>query len=106
MQRRWTSLYDALRHGDIKLDALRPLLAKTAISAAPHRVAGCRVVLFDHTGFPRPAAHTVADRECYPGPTALPQVGHRYSWLCQLVDARSSWLAPLDVERIGPGTSP
>jgi hypothetical protein len=106
MQRHWTSLYDALRHGCIDLDELRPLLAKTAASAAPHRVAGCRVVLFDHTGFPRPAARTVADRECYPGPNALPQVGHRYSWLCQLVDAESSWLAPLDVERIGPGDKP
>src|SRR5688500_4262119 len=55
MQRHWTSLYDALRHGDISLDNLRSLLAKTASSAAPYRVAGCRVVLFDHTGFPRPA---------------------------------------------------
>jgi hypothetical protein len=106
MQRHWTSLYDALRHGCIDLDKLRPLLAKTASTAAPYRVAGCRVVLFDHTGFPRPAARTVADRECYPGPNALPQVGHRYSWLSQLVDAESSWLAPLDVERIGPGDKP
>jgi hypothetical protein len=106
MQRHWTSLYDALRHGQIDLDKLRPLLAKTASSAAPHRVSGSRVVLFDHTGFPRPAARTVAERECYPGPNALPQRGHRYSWLCQLVDAESSWLAPLDVERIGPGDKP
>lgn len=95
MQRHWTSLYDALRHGDIDLQQLRLLLAKTASSAAPHRVAGCRVVLFDHTGFPRPAARTVAERECYPGPNSLPQVGHRYSWL-----------APLDVERIGPHDKP
>ena len=106
MQRHWTSLYAALRHGDIDLDELRPLLATTAASAAPHRVAGCRVVLFDHTGFPRPAARTVADRERSPGPNAVLQVGHRYSWLSQLVDADSSWLAPLDVERIGPGDKP
>jgi hypothetical protein len=106
MQRHWTTLYDALRHGRIDLDKLRPLLATTASAAAPYRVAGCRVVLFDHTGFPRPVARTVADRECYPGPNALPQIGHRYSWLSQLVDAESSWLAPLDVERIGPGVKP
>jgi hypothetical protein len=106
MQRHWTSLYDALRHGRIDLDMLRPLLATTASTAAPYRGASCRVVLFDHTGFPRPAARTVADRECYPGPNAIPQVGHRYSWLSQLVDADSSWLAPLDVERIGPGDKP
>lgn len=106
MRRHWTTLYDALRHGRIDLDTLRPLLATTAATAAPYRVAGCRVVLFDHTGFPRPAARTVADRERYPGPNAIPQVGHRYSWLSQLVDAESSWLAPLDVERIGPGDKP
>jgi hypothetical protein len=106
MQRHWTSLYDALRHGRFDLDRLRSLLAKTASDAAPYRVAGCRVVLFDHTGCPRPAARTVADRECYPGPNGIPQLGHRYSWLSQLVDASSSWLAPLDVERIGPGDKP
>ena len=106
MQRHWTTLYDALRHGRIDLDALRPLLAQSASTAAPYRVAGCRVVLFDHTGFPRPAARTVADRERYPGPNASVQLGHRYSWLSQLVDAASSWLAPLDVERIGPGEKP
>ncbi len=106
MQRHWSTLYDALRHGRIDLDELRPLLAKTATIAAPYRVAGCRVVLFDHTGFPRPAARTVADRERYPGPNATMQVGHRYAWLSQLVDAESSWLAPLDVARIGPGNKP
>lgn len=63
MQRHWTSLYDALRHGEIDLDKLRPLLVKTAATAASYRVAGCRVVLIDHTGFPRPMARTVAERE-------------------------------------------
>ena len=106
MQRHWSTLYDALRHGGIAVDELRPLLAKTASFVAPYRVAGCRVVLFDHTGFPRPAAYTVADRERYLGPSGSVQVGHRYSWLSQLVDADSSWLAPLDVERIGPGDKP
>lgn len=106
MQRHWTSIYDALRHGHIDLDTLRPLLARTASDAAPYRVAGCRVVLFDHTGFPRPAARTVAHRERYPGPNGIPQLGHRYSWLSQLVDAESCWVAPLDVERIGPDDKP
>ena len=60
MQRHWTTLYDALRHGHIDLDQLRPLLARTASFAAPHRVAGCRVVLFDHTGFPNDEAASLA----------------------------------------------
>ncbi len=106
MQRHWTTLYDAVDAGRIDLDALRPVLAQTAGRAACYRVAGARVVLVDHTGFPRPSARTVAARERYLGPNGTRQTGHRYSWLSQLVDADSTWLAPLDVERIGPGDTP
>ena len=106
MQRHWTALYDALRHGDIDLAKLRPLLAKTAASAAPYRVAGHRVVLIDHTGFPRPTACTVAERERYHGPNTTLPIGHRYSWLSQVVDPDTAWVAPLDVERIGPDATP
>jgi hypothetical protein len=106
MQRHWTTLYDALDAGRIDLERLRPLLAQTAAHAAPYRVAGCRVVVLDHTGFPRSTARTVAERECYPGPNGTRQLGHRYSWLSQLVDATSRWMAPVDVERIGPGSTP
>ncbi len=106
MQRHWSTLYDALRPGRCALDQLRPLLVTTAATAAPYRVAGHRVVLVDHTGFPRPAARTVAERERYHGPNDTRPVGHRYSWLSQLVDADSAWVAPLDVERIGPASTP
>ncbi|HEV2124794.1 MAG TPA: transposase, partial [Chloroflexota bacterium] len=106
MQRHWTTLYDAVDNGRIDLDALRPLLAQTAGTVSAYRVANCRVVLLDHTGFPRRSARTVAERERYIGPTATRQLGHRYRWLTQVVDPASSWLAPLDVERIGPGDTP
>ncbi len=106
MQRHWSSLYDALDEGRLDLEALRPLLVKTAAAVSPYRVAGCRVVIVDHSGFPRPAARTVAERERYLGPNAMPQCGHRYSFLSQLVDADGTWLAPLDVERIGPSCTP
>ncbi len=106
MQRHWSTLYDALRHGRCDLAQLRPLLVTTAATAAPYRVAGHRVVLVDHTGFPRPAARTVAERERYHGPNDTRPVGHRYSWVSQLVDADSPWVAPLDVERIGPESTP
>ena len=106
MHRHWSTLYDALRHGRFDLDEVRPLLVKTARTAAPYRVAGCRVVLVDHTGYPRPAARIVAERERSHGPNATRLVGHRYSWLSQVVDADSVWVAPLDVERIGPDRTP
>ena len=106
MQRHWSSLYDALDEGTIDLEVLRPLLALTAAAVSPYRVAGCQVVIVDHSGFPRPSARTVAERERYPGPNGSRQCGHRYSFLSQLVDAAGTWLAPLDVERIGPGSTP
>jgi hypothetical protein len=106
MQRHWSTLYDAVDAGTIDLDALRPLLAQMAGTLSPYRVAGCRVVIVDHSGFPRPCARTVAERERYPGPNGTRQCGHRYSFLSQLVDASGTWLAPLDVERIGPGSTP
>lgn len=106
MQRHWTTRYDAVDAGRIDLDALRPVLAQTAGRTARYRVAGCRVVRRDPTGFPRPTARTVAERERYPGPNHTRQVGHRSSWLTHLVDATSRWVAPLDVERIGPGSTP
>ncbi len=106
LQRHWSTLYDAVDEGRINLEALRPLLAWTASTVSPYRVAGCRVVVADHSGYPRPCARTLAERERYPGPNATRPCGHRYSFLSQLVDATGTWLAPLDVERIGPGSTP
>ena len=106
MPRHWSTLYDAVRDGRFELDRLRPLLVQTACTAAPYRVAGHRVVLVDHSGYPRPAARTVAERERYHGPNGSRPVGHRYSWLSQVVDPDGTWLAPLDVERIGPTATP
>src|SRR5215212_4662250 len=106
MQRHWSTLYDALRHGRFDLDHLRPLLVQTARPAAPLRLAGRRVLIVDHSGYPRPAAPTVAEREYYHGPNDSRPIGHRYSWLSQVVDADSTWVAPLDVERIGADQTP
>lgn len=106
MQRHWSTLYDALRHGRFRLDALRPLLVQTAQAAAPLRLGGRRVLVIDHSGYPRPAARTVAERARYHGPNDSRPVGHRYSWLSQVVDTDSAWMAPLDVERIGATQTP
>jgi hypothetical protein len=106
MHRHWTSLYAALRHGRFDLDQLRPLLVQTAGWAAPYRLGRYRVLVVDHSGYPRPTARTVGERERYHGPNASRPVGHRYSWLSQIVDAASAWVAPLDVERIGPASTP
>ncbi len=106
LQRHWSTLDDALDDGRIDRDKLRPRLAQTAEVVSPYRVAGCRGVIVDHSGYPRPAARTVAERERYPGPNGTRQWGHRYSFLSQVVDPTGTWLAPLDVDRIGPDSTP
>jgi hypothetical protein len=106
MHRHWSTLYDALRNGRFDLDQLGPLLVKSAGSVAPLRLAGRRVLLTDHSGYPRPAARTVAGRERYHGPNDSRPLGHLYSWLNQVVDADSVWVAPLDVERIASSDTP
>jgi hypothetical protein len=106
VRRHWSTRYDALRHGRCALDQLRPLLVQTGRSAAPLRLGGHRVLVVDHSGYPRSAAHTVAARERYHGPNGSRPVGRRYSWLSQVVAADSAWVAPLDVERIGSDSTP
>ncbi len=71
MQRHWSSLYDAIDEGHFEPDALRPLLVNTAGHLSSYRVADCRVVVIDHSGYPRPQARTVAERERYPGPNGI-----------------------------------
>ena len=56
MQRHWSFLYDALDEGRFDPDALRTLLAETAGLISPYRVAGCRVMIVDRSGYPRPMA--------------------------------------------------
>lgn len=92
--------------GAFKAEQLRSMLVKAASTAAPLRLAGRRVLLVDHTGYPRPAARTVAERERYHGPNNSRPVGHRYSWLSQVVDPDTAWTSPLDVQRISATNTP
>jgi hypothetical protein len=78
MQRHWSSLYDALDEGHFEPDDVRPLLADTAGQASSYRVADCRVVVVDHSGYPRPQARTVAEHERYPGPNDTRPLRVRY----------------------------
>src|SRR4051794_22376477 len=68
MQRHWSSLDDAIDQGHFEPDDVRPLVAQTAGQGCSYRVADCRVVIVDHSGYPRPQARTVAERERYPEP--------------------------------------
>ncbi len=100
-RRGWGSLYAALQHGRIGLDALRvPLSA--ALPAGEQRV-----FAVDVSVWPRCEAETSAERGYYYHPSrhldGQPVVkGWAYQWVTQLGFARDSWTAPADVRRLLP----
>jgi hypothetical protein len=105
-RRRFSMVYDALRHGLIDLEAARALLA-AAEPADAIRVAGYAVYPVDSTPQPRPDAETLPDRgnvysTCKGGTVR----GHQYSWLGRVIAQGQSWFAPRDVERIATSTTP
>jgi hypothetical protein len=108
-RRRWSSLYDALDGGRIKVYRLRQVL----IEFAPQTgfVADYRAVAIDHSAYPRPDAKTLADRAYHHQPTRAPggkpvAIGHGYSFAVQVPEAEGSWVVPLDVRRIASQQKP
>ncbi|WP_203823218.1 NF041680 family putative transposase, partial [Paractinoplanes ferrugineus] len=99
------SLYAALNRGRIDIEAL-----KTAVAGVPvPRAADGRIVLaVDVTCWLRPEAHTSPQRMlCHTygrgKDTHMMIPGWPYSLVTALETGRSSWTAPLDVRRLGPG---
>jgi DDE superfamily endonuclease len=101
-QRRWPSLYAALRDGQIDRDALRRLCSR----ALPEPAAAERVVLgLDTSPIHRPEARTAPDRPLVysPNPPAgsIPiRPGWQFSTLAVLPDPPSSWTYVLDNRRV------
>ena len=105
-RRRFSMVYDALRHGQVDEVAARQLLA-AAEPADALTVGGYAVYAADSTPQPRPDAPTVPDRgKVYLTTHDGPVAGHKYSWLGRVIAQGQSWFAPRDVERIATQTTP
>jgi hypothetical protein len=105
-RRRFSMVYDALRHGQVDPELARQLLA-TAEPAEAITVAGYAVYALDSTINPRPDAETLPDRgKVYSASKEGPVPGHQYSWLGRVIAQGQSWFAPRDVERIATSTTP
>ena len=105
-RRRFSMVYDALRHGQVDPAAARELLAEAEPPEAI-TVAGCAVYAVDSTVQPRPDAETLPDRgQVYSTTQGKSLPGHQYSWLGRIVAQGRSWFAPRDVERITTRTTP
>jgi len=100
-QRGWGSLYAALQHGRIDLEALRAML----VGVLP--VDNQPVYAVDVRVWPRCEAETSAERGYYYHPSrhldGQPVVkGWAYQWVAQLGFARDRWAAPAEVRRLHP----
>jgi hypothetical protein len=105
-RRRFSMVYDALRHGQVDPELARELLA-TAEPADAIEVAGYAVYGMDSTIHPRVDAETLEDRgKVYSSSKEGTVPGHQYSWLGRIIARGQSWFAPRDVERIATSTTP
>ena len=101
-QRSWGSVYDALNHGSMDLEAMAHLIRQYPLATATNWYA------VDASVWPRCDAETSPERGYYHHATrhshGQPIVaGWNYSWLVQVPERCSSWTAPRQLRRIIPG---
>jgi len=105
-RRRFASVYDALRHGQIDSRLARELLTTAEPEDALH-VEGYAIYAVDSTIAARPDAETLPDRgQVYSASKGDTVPGHQYSWLGRVLAQGQSWFAPRDVERVATTTTP
>lgn len=103
-RRKFSSVYDALVHGELSAD-LKTLFSDSQATDWD-TIAGYEVHAIDATPNERMAAETLADRGVLKAQQKEPvRYGHKYSWLVRLVQSGTSWVAPEDMQRIGTQTT-
>jgi hypothetical protein len=103
-RRKFSSVYDALVHGELG-DDLKSLFSDSQ-DADWETIGGYEIHAVDATPNERMAAETLADRGALKAQQKEPvRYGHKYSWLVRLVQRGTSWVAPEDIERIGTQTT-
>ena len=99
-RRKFSSIFDTLRHGEIDFDLLLPALYEYQ-PVDSEELAGCEVYGLDSTPNEREEAETLEDRVCLKAQKEDPvRYGHKYSWLVRLVNWGTSWVAPVDIQRV------
>ena len=104
-RRQWPSLYAALQDGEVDRAALLELYVETLPPSDRPLLVG------DHTAWARPQARTLRDRTFEHQPTPIKgqkpiTIGHGYSTLGVVPEAKGSWFLPLLHERIPSETTP
>jgi len=104
-RRKFSSIFDTLRQGEIDFD----LLLQTLFEYQPdnsEELGGCEVYGLDCTPNEREEAETLEDRGSLKAQKEDPvRYGHKYSWLVRLVNWGTSWVAPVDIQRVDSSLS-
>lgn len=103
-RRKFSSVYDALVHGDLG-NELKDLFSDSQ-DADWDTIGGYEIHAIDATPHDRMAAETLEDRGVLKAQQKDPvRYGHKSSWLVRLVQGGTSWVAPEDIERIATQTT-
>jgi len=104
-RRKFSSIFDTLRQGEIDFDLLLPALYAYQ-PANSEALAGCEAYGLDSTPNAREEAETLEDRGSLKTQKEDPvRYGHKYSWFVRLVHWGTSWVAPVDVRRVDSSLS-
>lgn len=99
-RRKFSSIFDTLLEGEFDFDQLLSTL-HTCQPTNSETIAGYAVYAVDTTPNERPEAETLEDRGSLKAQKEEPvRYGHKYSWLTRLIHWGSSWVAPVDVQRV------
>jgi len=99
-QRKFCSVYDGLKNGEMDVDEILSLLP-ACMPEGSETIAGYKVYAVDATANEHEQAETLPDRSVLKSSKKEPmRYGHKYSWLVHLINFGSSWAAPVDIERI------
>ena len=99
-RRKFSSIFDTLLQAEIDFDQLLPALYEHQPPES-ETIAGYEVYGLDTTPNERPEAETLEDRGSLKTQKDEPvRYGHKHSWLVRLVNRGTSWVAPVDVERV------
>jgi len=99
-RRKFGSVYDGLENGEMEVGEILSLLPD-CMPEASETIAGYKIYAVDATANEHEQAETLPDRSVLKSRKAeAMRYGHKYSWLVRLINFGTSWVAPVDIERI------
>lgn len=104
-RRKFGSVYDGLENGEMDIGEILSLLPQS-VPEASETIAGYKIYAVDATANEHEQAETLPDRSVLKSSKNEPmRYGHKYSWLVRLINFGTSWVAPVDIERIETETT-